>query len=1012
MNSKILIGLVLVVVAAGSFFLLRSPQDGERTTQAIEAATLEAETAAVRPQAELVAPDLADAPSGSEARAVVTSEVEAKPAAASPAKSSGLVLVGRIVDETGAPIAGADVKAAGSQGGPEFGLDEIDADMFGGWVVIDSATSGVDGRFELPMQRKANTVQFAARKQGFGPLDQRFDVQPGRHEVGDVRMTRGAVVAGRVVNTAGRGVEGATVHRKRVGGDMMAQFNPFPGPVVATTDAAGAFVVDQLALGDYKLVVKHPEHPDASLDGSTSQGSERVSGLEVRLADGATIMGVVSGLEGKWSEDLRVAASKVGGGAFGMPDFTGGRRAKVAKDGSFRLSGLAADTNYRLAVARGDKPNMAQMMGGRRGREGVEAKSGDVGVRVPLVDETALVGQVVDARNKAPLTKFRVEAGRGWLVPLADDKGKPQSNFPEGRFRHANLMRMGPESKLDLKVVADGFRTFEKKGIEVPDGVVTDLGLIELEPAPMARVVVLDATTRQPIANAKVNLEVLRDDDDGPSMVVSAIGGDDEGELPMMPSGETRSGKTDTDGVALVAMETGKRLRAVVRAKGRAEWTGAAFMAPADGEQLIEVLLVEGGTVQVKVVDTVGNPVAKIAVERDEGESSVRVFTMGGDRKTNSKGVLEFANLLPGPQRFRVKQDGMFGGARMGRTRMARSAGSEGAAVFAEMGPDEEPEWSSVDVADKGRHELVLVVPARAMLVGVVREGGKPVPGLRVRLSDDGQMDFNFGGGESGAKTDAEGRFELAGVEAGKQKLLVSGPRRAMTHEQEIEIYAGDNKIEIDLPSATIEGRIVSVDGTPMAGAKVKAMLAPKDKGDGIAAIEMATVVAFDGGEVGGEVVEFGMGQNNAATTDAQGRYTLRGVRAGVALIVEVKAKECQPKRSEPFELAIDEVRANTDLVVQPGCTLEVSLRSADGRQRGFFARAVKLDDKGEETSEQSSQFAQRANTKLSGLAPGRWRVSINPVSFGEEGGGQDKDPEAKEIELKVGQKNELVFDL
>ncbi|MEY2747939.1 MAG: hypothetical protein RL112_2981, partial [Planctomycetota bacterium] len=69
------------------------------------------------------------------------------------------------------------------------------------------------------------------------------------------------------------------------------------------------------------------------------------------------------------------------------------------------------------------------------------------------------------------------------------------------------------------------------------------------------------------------------------------------------------------------------------------------------------------------------------------------------------------------------------------------------------------------------------------------------------------------------------------------------------------------------------------------------------------------------------------------------------------------------------------------------------------------------LDDKGEETSEQSSQFAQRASTKLSGLAPGRWRVTINPVSFGEGEGGGGEDPAAKEIELKVGQKNELVFD-
>ncbi|MEY2746872.1 MAG: Carboxypeptidase regulatory-like domain, partial [Planctomycetota bacterium] len=202
MNSKILIGLLLVVGGAGSYFLFRGSDEGARAPEAIEVSTADSGAEAAKPRAELEAPVLADAPSDAAARAVATTVVEAQPAEAAPKKSSGLVLVGRVVDESGAPIAGADVKAAGAQGGPEFGLDEIDADMFGGWVVIDSTTSGADGRFELPMQRKANTVQFAARKQGFGPLDQRFDVQPGRHEVGDVRMSRGAVVAGRVVNSS------------------------------------------------------------------------------------------------------------------------------------------------------------------------------------------------------------------------------------------------------------------------------------------------------------------------------------------------------------------------------------------------------------------------------------------------------------------------------------------------------------------------------------------------------------------------------------------------------------------------------------------------------------------------------------------------------------------------------------------------------------------------------------------------------------------------------------------
>jgi hypothetical protein len=210
MNSKILIAAALVVVAGGSYFLFKPKDAAPNAPRAIEAVAEDVGPDAQRPPAELDAPELAETDSAGDARSVVATEGEAKPAAATPKKSSELVLVGRVVDESGAPVAGADLKAAAAQGGPEFGLDEIDADMFGGWIVVDSATSGADGRFELPLQRKANTVQFAARKAGFAPLDQRFDVQPGRHEVGDVRMARGAVVAGRVVNSSGRGVAAET----------------------------------------------------------------------------------------------------------------------------------------------------------------------------------------------------------------------------------------------------------------------------------------------------------------------------------------------------------------------------------------------------------------------------------------------------------------------------------------------------------------------------------------------------------------------------------------------------------------------------------------------------------------------------------------------------------------------------------------------------------------------------------------------------------------------------------
>ena len=1000
MNSKAIVLAGVLLVAGTVFFLTRGPSGTGSALEQQPAAVLEPETP--KQPAELAAPELQGVPDTARIERTAAPAESGKPEPER-AKESPLTLVGRLVDERGNPVAGAKVMVATAGPGPEFALDELgDLGGMGAWMATETVQSQSDGRFEASLSRKANSVQLSARQGGFAPYDKRFDVSPGKNDLGELKFAAGARVSGRVVDSRGSGVAGVEVHRKRVGNDMFASFSPFAGPVVAVSDERGAFTVDQLAIGDYKLSFTHPEHPDALHEGSTAAGSERQANIEVRLEDGYPILGMVTGMEGKWTDDLHVSASK-GGGAFGMPD-VGGRRGKVAKDGSFRIGGLSNETTYKLSVVRGDKNDMRQMMRGRGGA-GVEAKGGDRGVSVPFQSETAIEGQVVDARTKAPVTAFRVEAGTQWKMPLMDDKGKPQTSFPEGRFRFTNLMRMNKDAKVSLSVIADGYRTYEKNGIQAKEGETTQLGLVELEPAPMARITVVDATTSKPVANAKVSLEPVKEDG-GEGAIAFAVGGADDEEMPFLPAGSARTAKTGKDGVALVAMEPGKRLRPKVQAKNYAPWKGEEFVAPADGEQAIGASLIEGGTVLVKVLDTAGRPVAKQTVEQNADPAEMP--WMNGQPKTDAKGELEFKNLLPGPHRFRVGGGGMFGG---GRVRMRAARSSDGGDAVFDMGGGDEEEWSTVQVADKGRHELVLTTPARATITGVVRERGKPVAGVSVRVDEEGDMVFMGFGGDGGVKTDGNGVFTLDDAKTGATKLVVTGPSRAMSYTQPIDVLEGENKVEIDLPSCSVEGRVVDDKGAPVAGAKVRAMLAKAEEGDSVAT--MAVAVTVDAGEADGQVMEFGGGENASATTDSEGRYILRGLRSGKKLQLEVRAKEARPKRSDEFELALDEAKTGFDLQVLPGASLDVSLRRADGKDAMFFARAVRLDDKDEETPDTAQQFAQKAKTKLTGLAPGRWKVTVNVINADGSGGQFGPDELApKIVEVRSGQKNEVAFDL
>ncbi len=107
----------------------------------------------------------------------------------------------------------------------------------------------------------------------------------------------------------------------------------------------------------------------------------------------------------------------------------------------------------------------------------------------------------------------------------------------------------------------------------------------------------------------------------------------------------------------------------------------------------------------------------------------------------------------------------------------------------------------------------------------VVDAGGAPVEGAQVRASAQA-FDFLGRGGRS-AETDAEGRFDVRGLGAGKVQLQVAASGRPRGQSDELELTDGQvlDDLEIALPAGLpLAGVVRWPDGRPAEGARVRAL--------------------------------------------------------------------------------------------------------------------------------------------------------------------------------------------
>jgi len=979
MRSLALLSVVVLLAVVGGVWLLGDSEEAlpEDLGAVATRAPAEAESAA---SVELAAPEGLDAAPAREA-------VDTAPVAVTPRAKvrGGATVTGRVLDDQGRAVSGAEV--SGRRSG--FALLAARDD--------DPSTRTDDGgRFELALPEPGD-LRLVVTASGFAPLSHRVTaVADSQEDVGDLHLERGVVLSGRVSDRLGRPVAGAELR------SPMAQDSGFvvllervSGDLLATTGADGRFEVDTQAIGPWTLLAYSETHPVGRAEGRTELANEQVAGIEIMLEDGFEIEGRVVGAPADELGALVVrarAATMEGTLLIGGS----GRVAQVERDGRFRIRGLEGGKSYRLRA----RIPSDDLFGGASRSSSIPATAGDIGVELRYSRGASIAFQVVDDQTGAPLIEYRAEAGFAWRRTLADDEGKAIAQHPDGRARFEGLRPPEGNDKLSLAITAVGYEDNTRDGIVIAADQDLDLGVIRMRRIPVVRVVARSDTSGLPLAGARVTLAKWREPTPGRMEVRRSFsfggGPDGGGDGPITLDGDaaTQTGRTDENGVCILSSFPGEKCTISVRADEHAPMRSEPIALPALGDFDYEARLFRGGRVMARALDAAGEPLVGATIERRAptapGTSTVFYDTSSKNKlRTDSEGGVMFENLEPGLHSFRLVE---------------QNPAQQGGMVLRiiGMGGDDGGGWTEVTVMEDAISEVVLVAVPRGALYGTVTEAGAPLANAKVRLlPKEKSMGPDFAaimGTETSTRSDGSGRYEFEDLKSDEYRIEVTHESRAMPMEFPIDVRAGDNKRDIDLPVSIVTGRVLNEAGEPLAGMKVTAKPAGAS---GPQAMRVMIAITSDGDDGDAMISTGGFGGDASVTTDEDGRYELRGVTPDADLVVEARGGDYEPTRSATFHVGPGELRSGVDVEARIAGWIDVETVQADGSPANNLLVRARFAGDSETPVEPKVTFIQTAGKgRLSGLRAGPWEVTVSKMGPG----GADPDSPMQTIEVLPGE--------
>jgi protocatechuate 3,4-dioxygenase beta subunit len=309
---------------------------------------------------------------------------------------------GRVVDDAGVPVAGAQVWLAGA-GRPASTMSQSDGGFRFAAVADGSYRAGVD-------------------KEGFARSDRVPVTVAGSSVEGlELRLSRGGALAGRIT-----GVEAAELARVQV----VAWGNGMP--LGGRVEPEGSYRIEHLPEGEWRVRAELP---------GTELYAEGVARLEPGASEARLDLELEHGLE------LSVRVRRSGAPASGESLFLQGpgRRRSMGEtdaDGRYRFQGLAAGS-YHLSL---------EGLPGRAQHEETVDLQADREVLIDLAGGEVR-GRVVDAADASPLSGVTVQ-----LVSADDDSILGQERTDS---RGSFVLRDAPEGSLRVRAQTDGYAPAE-----------------------------------------------------------------------------------------------------------------------------------------------------------------------------------------------------------------------------------------------------------------------------------------------------------------------------------------------------------------------------------------------------------------------------------------------------------------------------------------------------------------------------------------------------------------------
>ncbi|MEN6631880.1 MAG: carboxypeptidase regulatory-like domain-containing protein, partial [Candidatus Polarisedimenticolia bacterium] len=664
-----------------------------------------------------------------------------------------------------------------------------------------------------------------------------------------IALERGAAIVGHVVDREGRPVGGATLVAARLAaGD--AGRSPLEGPQEAAralSDGGGAFRLADLAAGRYRLVAARRGFATARREGLVVEAGRPLDVGAVTLAAGATLDGIVTSRSGGPVEGAEVVV---------MPtDFREAALRRLRQDGA---PDATSDAAGRFALRDLDAAARVERMVRREGYNTANlpgiSPAGPQPLEIALAPASRVAGVVLDPDRKplagadvTALIERRVGGGASMVIGRYVQRIDTDA---EGRFAFDDVA----PGKVELTFAAPGMQRRKFAAMEVVEGKNLDGLEIAMERGAwlVGRVLGPDGA---PAAGATVR-----------------PAGNDGSAARAFPRLET---KTDAEGLyRLDNLQPGER---DVEAAKEGTRRAVKRLALRAGENQLDLELGAGLEIDGVVEDEGGAPAPRAEVSVSAAASYLDDPLSA---VADEAGRFRLAGLADGDYPLVARADGYAPSAPLtvhvqGRSvqgvELRVSAGGAVAGAVHGLAPDKiaaativaQPNGggaSSRTQPDAGGGYRLEHLRFGAYTITGQTPGDKVVDVAATISAEkpEAAADLDFGGGfalagrvvdgDAGlpgfaiyadgpttafAAADADGRFKIEGLEAGRYSVVATRDADGLAFATPVDL-SGDREVALRAPRGRIGGRVLDARSRRPIGGAVVSLPAPDDGTRGV----------------------------------------------------------------------------------------------------------------------------------------------------------------------------------